>query len=142
MKNKNSTPVPNGSALVATTGSEDKRKSGGQPGNTKALKHGFYADKAGEKLLEGIYAASGMEGLDADIEYVRAKLRQLEEQEPTNFKLIFEGQRTLSLVVYRRRMVAKNGLEAVGEAIRKAFWGINAASTLVDAAEVIEVIKE
>jgi hypothetical protein len=124
------------------TGSEDKRKSGGQPGNTNALKHGFYADKAGEKLLEGIYAASGMEGLDADIEYVRAKLRQLEELEPTNFKLIFEGQRTLSLMVCRRRMVAKNGLDAIGEISKKVFNGIIAVGGFKDAIEAFGVVKE
>ena len=143
MKKKNSTHVPTETAVdIVQEEREARRKRGAQPGNQNALKHGFYADQAGTQLLDGLYAASGMEGLDADIEYMRAKILQLEQLQPTNFKLIFEGQRTLSLMVCRKRMAAKGGLEAVGEAIRKAFCGINAAGTLIDAGEVMGVIKE
>jgi len=142
MKKQNSTNVPIENALVAKENVQAKRRPGGQAGNNNALKYGFYADKAGSQLLEGLYAASGMEGLDADIEYVRAKILQLEQMDPTNFKLIFEGQRTLSLMVCRRRMAAKSGLAAIAEAAKKVVGVIPAIGIVKEAIDVLGSVKE
>ena len=51
------------------------RKRGGQPGNTNALKHGFYADVFNETEIEEI--AYVREGLVDEINLLRVALKRL-----------------------------------------------------------------
>lgn len=55
----------------------DSRRPGGQPGNTNALKHGFYARKFKPNQLEDYDRARSLTGLDEEIALLRLVILNL-----------------------------------------------------------------
>lgn len=53
------------------------RRPGGQPGNTNALKHGFYARKFNPRQLEDYTRAQAVAGLDQEIALLRLVILNL-----------------------------------------------------------------
>ena len=56
-----------------------KRRSGGQPGNTNARKHGFYSSFLLPKERRKLKEASRIEGLDNELSILRYKLGRMAE---------------------------------------------------------------
>jgi hypothetical protein len=54
-----------------------KHKSGGQPGNQNARKHGFYSQYLTEEEKLALECASDLDGLDQEIAILRVKFRAL-----------------------------------------------------------------
>ncbi|MCY4625490.1 MAG: hypothetical protein OXC99_10895 [Chloroflexi bacterium] len=65
-----------------------KRRSGGQPGNANARKHGFYSSFLLPKERRKLKEASRIEGLDNELSILRYKLgRMLEDPNATAIQL-------------------------------------------------------
>jgi hypothetical protein len=60
-----------------------RRKSGGQPGNTNALKHGFYSKNFSLAERRGLQAAEGLVLVD-EISLLRVLIRRFAEQIQAN----------------------------------------------------------
>jgi hypothetical protein len=78
-----------------------KRKSGAQPGNQNARKHGFYSSVL--KLPQQRYDvnhATQIEGLDEEISLLRVTLKSLLEHDPDNIQLMLQIVRALSRLIY------------------------------------------
>ncbi len=57
----------------------DSRRRGAPPGNTNALKHGFYARKFKPKQLDDYTRAAAVTGLDEEIALLRLIIRKLSD---------------------------------------------------------------
>ncbi len=64
------------------------RKTGAQPGNHNALKHGFYSKFRTVGRVDHVPARAVVQELDHDIALTRATLRDLFAHDPHNAKLI------------------------------------------------------
>ncbi len=72
-----------------------KRKSGGQPNNRNALKHGFYSKVLAPQEKRELKYAGGVDGLDQEIAIIRIKFRSLLAQDGQNLRLINQTAVTL-----------------------------------------------
>ena len=79
------------------------RKRGGQQGNHNARVHGFYSRNAPYYRQEIIDDAAELEGLDAEIAFLRSCIQYVSEMDPPNPKLGGELVRTLSIAIVRRK---------------------------------------
>jgi hypothetical protein len=81
-----------------------RRNQGGQPGNTNARKHGFYADALGARARNILHRASEIPAheIEREIALLRARIHQLVATEPDNITVLTLALRTLV------RMVALN----------------------------------
>jgi hypothetical protein len=78
-----------------------KRKSGGQPGNQNACRHGFYSHVLklpGERSV--LNHAVQVKGLEEEISVLRVKLKSVLEQDPDNILLILQIVRAISRLLY------------------------------------------
>ena len=100
----------------------EKRKSGGQPGNQNARKHGFYSKVLDEAEQLDFELASGVEGIDDEIALLRVKIKSILEKDPENIKLIMQATNTLAGLVktsYNITKEQRKGLkEAIGNVLR------------------------
>jgi len=90
--------------------------------STTDTRHNFYAKVLDEADKLELPEASGIKGLDDEIEVLRLMIRKLLEADPENenFRLVMEATNLLSrLVMNRYKMNQKQG-KNVGEAIRAA----------------------
>ncbi|PPD57775.1 hypothetical protein [Dehalogenimonas etheniformans] len=78
-------------------------RRGGQPGNQNARVHGFYSRKAPLYRQDIIDEACELEGIDAEIGFLRSCLQFVSELDPPNPKLASDIVRTLSLAMVRRK---------------------------------------
>jgi len=95
MDRKKTSPEP------AQTGSHArKRKRGGQPGNTNALKHGFYARSFEQRQLE-IFSGLSLEDLRGEIDLTRVSnrriLQAMHADPDLSFDQILAGSRAISI---------------------------------------------
>jgi hypothetical protein len=72
-----------------------KRKSGGQPGNRNARKHGFYSQVLSPEEKRELSVAGGVDGLDQEIAILRIKFRSLLAHDGSNHHLINQAAATL-----------------------------------------------
>lgn len=70
-----------------------QRKTGGQPGNQNARKHGFYSKVLTHNEKCKLKYASGVDGLDQEIAVLRIKFSSLLSRDGENLRLIFSGRR-------------------------------------------------
>ena len=68
---------------AANASQPERRKSGGQPGNTNAFKHGFYAKNFSLAERRGLQAAEGLVLVD-EISLLRVLIRRFAEQVQAN----------------------------------------------------------
>ena len=101
------------------------RNLGGAPlGNQNARKHGFYSRKVDEELRSAIEEAGFVQGLDAEIALLRAKIQMLEEKDPDNVKLFLQAVNTLSNVMARRRFAGKGDWSVLTDTLQRIFKGV------------------
>ena len=86
------------------------RGPGAPLGNQNARVHGFYSKKAPFYRQEVIDEAAELEGLDAEIAFMRSCLQYVSEMDPPNPKLAGELVRTLSIAMVRRKYAGHNVL--------------------------------
>jgi hypothetical protein len=72
-----------------------KHKSGGQPGNQNARKHGFYSNVLSGDEKRYWKRASLVDGLSEEIIFLRVKLRSLANQDQFNLSLFNQTIKTL-----------------------------------------------
>ncbi|XUX00951.1 MAG: hypothetical protein TUN42_02895 [Dehalogenimonas sp.] len=78
-------------------------RRGAPLGNQNARVHGFYSRKAPLYRRDLIDEASELEGIDAEIGFLRSCLQFVSELDPPNPKLAADIVRTLSLAMVRRK---------------------------------------
>ncbi|AKG52894.1 hypothetical protein DGWBC_0206 [Dehalogenimonas sp. WBC-2] len=101
------------------------RNLGGAPlGNKNARRHGFYSRKVDEELQAAIEEAGLVQGLDAEIALIRAKIQMLEEKDPDNVKLFLQAVNTLSNVMARRRYAGKGDWSTLTDTLQHIFKGV------------------
>ena len=94
-----------------------KRKSGGQPGNQNARRHGFYSKVLSSHEKRELEHAAGVDGLDEEIAIMRIKFRWLLKNDGENLPLInhtVESIARLHNVTFNRN---KNNTAAFKEAV-------------------------
>jgi hypothetical protein len=72
-----------------------KRLRGGQPNNRNALKHGYYCSALTAIGKNAFIDAKQVDGLDDEIALLRASLKAVVLQSPTNVRLISEASASL-----------------------------------------------
>lgn len=103
------------------------RKKGGQPGNTNALKHGFYspAFKSGEgEALEAL----GEAGVRAEVDMLRVSLRRLfqaagELADPGDMASTLEAMASVSVTIaglLKTQRLIEGGQSSLSDALSQA----------------------
>jgi hypothetical protein len=72
-----------------------KRKSGGQPGNQNARKHGFYSRVLTPEQQHVLALASKVHGLDGEIAILRLKIASIVKTSPHDQALLFQAMASL-----------------------------------------------
>jgi hypothetical protein len=72
-----------------------KHKSGGQPGNQNARKHGFYSRVLTPEQQQVLALASKVHGLDGEIAVTRLKIVSIVNHSPHDQKLLLEAMASL-----------------------------------------------
>ena len=113
-----------------------KRKRGGQPANQNARKHGFYSNVLDEAEKLDLELATGVKGIDDEIDLLRVKIKSILENDPENIRLITQATDALARLVrtkYNISKADKKGLkEAIGNVLRDVALplGISIGATL------------
>jgi len=116
------------------------RREGGQPGNQNARVHGFYSKRAPVYRQDVIDEAAELQGLDAEISFLRSCIEYVSEMDPPNPKLAGELVRTLSIAMVRRKYSGHNVLI---EKARKIIGGFGAAAGAAGGvAQIVEVVRK
>jgi hypothetical protein len=94
-----------------------KRKSGGQPGNQNALKHGLYAKVLTREDKRRLRLASRTEGLDQEIAILRLKFMDLLAAEDTHPHILNETAETLARLYNIKFSHSRNDITKLKEAV-------------------------
>ncbi len=94
-----------------------KRKRGAQPGNTNALKHGFYSKALKEAEKIELEAARDLDGLDDEIALLRVKIKSLVERDEDNLKLLIDATSTLARLLRTRYNLQQHQHDGIRDAI-------------------------
>jgi len=94
-----------------------KRKSGGQPGNRNALRHGFYSKVLARDEKRELEHAGGVDGLDQEIAILRIKFRSLLAQDGQNLRLINQTAVTLGKLYAIKYSFSKTDNDKLIEAL-------------------------
>ncbi len=94
-----------------------KRKSGGQPGNQNARKHGFYSEVLTHDEKCELKFANRVDGLDQEIAILRIKFRSLLSQDGQNLLLINRTAETLAKLYNIKFSFSKNDSSKLKEAV-------------------------
>ncbi len=89
------TAVPDEAREPAKSNSPPPRKSGGQPGNQNARKHGFYSRRLSPREQADLEEATGMDLLDEEMAVLRVKIGALVENPNVDLKLLLSAFQTL-----------------------------------------------
>ena len=85
---------------------EPKRKSGGQPGNQNARKHGFYSKHFTPDQLKQLEDADDLRDLGPEIALLRVKLNALLDDPEVSIELLLRAVNSLArLMAIQRRYV-------------------------------------
>ncbi|MEN8613966.1 hypothetical protein ABFB09_01595 [Dehalogenimonas sp. THU2] len=118
MNKENNNSQPNPEETPAPRG------VGAPKGNQNARTHGFYSKKCDDARRAVIEEAGTVEGLDAEIALIRAKIQLLEQKDPDNVKLFLQAINTLSNVMIRRRYAGRGDWQTLTDAVQRAFKGV------------------
>jgi hypothetical protein len=94
-----------------------KRKSGGQPGNQNARKHGFYSQNLTEEEKLELESASDMDGLDQEMAILRVKFRALLTSSGMNFPLMIKIAEALARLYNAKNNNRRNDSTKIKEAL-------------------------
>ena len=87
-------------------GKKPKRKSGGQPGNQNARKHGFYSKHFTPDQLKQLEDADDLRDLGPEIALLRVKLNALLDDPEVSTELLLRAVNSLArLMAIQRRYV-------------------------------------
>ena len=91
---------------TASTDEPPKRKSGGQPGNQNARKHGFYSNHFTPDQLKQLEDADDLRDLGPEIALLRVKLNALLDDPEVSTELLLRAVNSLArLMAIQRRYV-------------------------------------
>lgn len=93
------------------------RKSGGQPANQNARKHGFYSNVLTPDEKRAVRFAGAVDGLDQEIAIMRVKFRSLLAQDGQNLRLINSTAETLAKLYNIKFTLSKNDPSNLKEAV-------------------------
>ena len=113
-----------------------KKKRGAPLGNQNARKRGFYSEVLNEKERRYLKKAVNVEGLDAEIVMLRAKIVSIIENDPDNLNLDLTVRAVNAL---RKMLLTRTGivrLDADAEARKEEEGGIKQA--VLDVLEDVE----
>ena len=100
--------IPKGSFYDISTEEENmnNRKSGGQPGNQNARKHGYYSKHFTPEQMKQLEEINYHKGLDPEIALLRVRLNALIEDPEADPDLILKNLQVLGrLVNIQRRYI-------------------------------------
>jgi hypothetical protein len=93
------------------------RKSGGQPRNQNARKHGLYSKVLSKDQKRRLKLAAGIDGLDQEIAILRLKFMDLLAAEGQNARLINESAETLARLYNIKYSHSRNDISKLKEAV-------------------------
>ncbi len=96
-----------------------RRKSGGQPRNQNARKHGLYSKVLAPDEKRQLKYAVGADGLDQEIAILRLKFRSLLAQDGQNLRLINQTARTLARLYSIKFRHSRNDSDKLKEALAR-----------------------
>ena len=94
-----------------------KRKSGAQPCNQNARKHGFYSQVLLSSEKRELKYAVEVDGLDQEIAILRVKFRSLLSEDGQNLRLINQTAETLGRLYSIKFGLSKNDGSKLKEAV-------------------------
>lgn len=87
--------------------SRPKRKSGGQPGNQNARKHGFYSRVLTPGQLAAFPKATISDALNSELAVLRFSISALLQKDPSNVTLVARGVNAVCRTTAARRTLLK-----------------------------------
>jgi uncharacterized protein YjcR len=103
-----------------------KRKRGAPRGNQNARKHGFYSPVLDQTDKRNLHQAAFVEGLDQEIDLLRAKIKSVVEQDSGNIRLISQAVVSLARLLRTKTHLAKDdnkGLR-IEQALKNVYYDI------------------
>ena len=94
-----------------------QRKTGGQPGNQNARRHGFYSKVLTHEKKLQLKDAVGVDGLDQEIALLRLKFRELVSAEDQDSRLINQTAETLAKLYHIKYSLSRNDSTKLKEAV-------------------------
>ena len=91
-----SNPAGEVSQNVTANQTQIKRKRGGQKGNRKARKHGFYSGALSPAETSQLWDITNLEGVDPEMALIRVKLQSSLQHDPGNRRVIRESSRLIA----------------------------------------------
>jgi hypothetical protein len=89
---------------------KERRPVGAPRGNRNARKHGFYAKVLTEAEQLDLEVASGIEGIDDEIDLLRVKIKSCLMEDPDNIAVILEATGALArLIKVKYNLDSKQG---------------------------------
>jgi hypothetical protein len=89
---------------------KERRPVGAPRGNQNARKHGFYAKVLTEAEQLDLEVASGIEGIDDEIDLLRVKIKSCLMEDPDNIAVILEATGALArLIKVKYNLDSKQG---------------------------------
>jgi hypothetical protein len=85
-----------------------KRRSGGQPGNQNARKHGLYSKVLTREEKRGLKYANAADGLDQELAVLRLKFTSLLALDGQNVRLINQSAATLAKLYQIKYGLSRN----------------------------------
>jgi hypothetical protein len=96
-----------------------KRKSGAQPGNQNARKHGFYSKMLTPQEKRSLRVAADLDGLDQEIAVMRVKLQSLIAQD-SNQHLVNQTAETLARLYHIKFSLSRSDTSRIKDAVNAA----------------------
>jgi hypothetical protein len=94
-------------------------RPGAPEGNQNARKHGFYSRLLDKKDRSNYHKALSIEGLDGEINVLRAKIMTLLELDPDNLPLLIQASATLARLLRTRQMLSGSREEKLRRAVQR-----------------------
>jgi hypothetical protein len=94
-----------------------QRKTGGQPGNQNARKHGFYSKALTHEEKLQFKDAVDVDGLDQEIAILRVKFKSLVTGPNPDLRLINETAETLAKLYHIKFILSRNDSAKLKEAV-------------------------
>ena len=100
------------------------KRPGARPGNSNALKRGFYSRALKESEALDVQAALEIDGLDEEIAILRVKLRQLVQEHPDRLDLCLAAVDKIAKLVRIKYALNSGQKKSLRDAIAKVITDI------------------
>jgi len=94
-----------------------KRKSGGQPGNQNARKHGYYSKFLSPDEKANLEKAVDLEGLDYEIALARQKIKSVVKNDPENHDAFFRAFANFRSLMRIKQQLANGNVRKIARAV-------------------------